>query len=121
MIDIFIAFWLTITPPQSLITDSTAVFLAEFQNQIPDSYLLNKNNYNLTDESGKNIPIIKIRKLNILDGIPIEHTKVIAYQTKVPDYKKVYKLNLIAYGEKTFYNNGYSPNLEAMPEIIINK
>ena len=119
MLELFIAAWFTITPPDHLITDSTSVCLLEFRSDASSSFLIDKNNYTITDDEGNVIQIYSAELLDVIDNIPVTHTKLVALKTGKPDYKKVYSIGTSGYGTKSFYNNGYAPNLEQSPHLII--
>lgn len=118
MLELFIAAWLTITPPSFLITDSTEVWLAEFQITVDDSYLLNKDNFCINDGQDT-LNIYSATLLSSIDNIPITYTKVVAFQVDRATYRKVYTFTAAGYGTKYFFNNGYATNLETKPKLII--
>lgn len=119
MLELFIAAWFTITPPQHLITDSTSVCLLEFQSSVSSSYLIDKSNYSIVDDEGNELYIYSAELLDEIDNIPVIHTKLVALVTTMPQQKKIYSIEATGYGVRTFYNNGYAPNLERQPYLII--
>lgn len=119
MLELFIAAWFTITPPDHLITDSTSVCLLEFRSDANSSFLIDKNNYSITDDEGNAIQIYSAELLDVIDNIPVTHTKLVALKTERPGEKKVYNIEAFGYGIKTFYTNNFASNLEQQPYLII--
>lgn len=119
MMPLFIAAWFTITPPVDLISDTTAVCLLEFQQSVSDDFLLNEFNYSIRDESGNILVVYSAELLDEIDNIPVLHTKLVALVTAIPEQKKTYFIEASGYGIRSFYNNGYAPNLEQQPYLII--
>lgn len=119
MLPLFIAAWFTITPPDHLITDHTAVCLLEFQLSVSDSYLLDESNYIIYDDEFNELPVYSAELLSSIDGIPVLYTKLVALQTAIPELHKMYHIEAFSYDVKSYFNNGFAPNLEQQPELII--
>lgn len=119
MLELFIAAWFTITPPENLITDSTAVCLLEFQSSVSSSYLTDESNYSIIDDQGNELGIYSAELLDVIDNIPVIHTKLVALQTERQGEKKVYSIEAFGYGVKSYYTNNFASNLEQQPYLII--
>jgi hypothetical protein len=119
MMPLFIAAWLTITPPAHLISDSTAVFLLEFQQSVSNTYLLNVGNYSIYDDNNQELQIYSAELLSSIDGIPVLYTKLLALKTAIPEQKKLYNIDAFSYGVRSYFNNGFAPNLELQPVLMI--
>ena len=119
MLPLFIAAWMTITPPTHLMTDSTCVYLAEFQISVSDSYLLDLQNFTLVDDQGNQIPMYAVEKLSEIDNLEVLYTKLIAITIPKLEYKRVYNFTASGMGTFPYFNNGYADNLENSPELII--
>jgi len=121
MLPIFIAAWLTVTPPAHMITDSTSVYLAEFQQSVQDSYLLDLQNFTLTDEQGVQVPLYSVEMIYELDGDSVKYsnTKLIGFKVPLLKYRELYTFTAEGLGSYTYFNNGYAPNLEQKTDLII--
>lgn len=61
--------WVTSTPPDSLSSDTTDVFMYEFSSVMKSDQLLNSNSYSIKDSNEAIIPIYEVAKLDSLDGL----------------------------------------------------
>jgi hypothetical protein len=61
--------WVTSTPTDSLISDTTDVYMFEFSAVMKMNQLLNSANYSIKDSNDVTIPIYEIAKIDTLDGL----------------------------------------------------
>jgi len=122
--------WITITPPMHLITDSTQVLLAEFNTSVQTANLLDIANYELIDQNGNSVPFYSSEFLTILDGDSVLYTTLVAFEVKKLIYRNSYTFyarnlrkrvegTLLPMQECFIWNNGFAPNLETKPKLII--
>lgn len=126
-----IAVWLTITPPANLISDSTDVMLVEFNVPMSTEGLFNKNNYTIVDENNNHINIIYIDVVNSLDGINIPQATLVALVIPKQENRKTFTTTVngvksldnrqinVNRNTYTYFHNGFAPNLERKPDLII--
>lgn len=126
-----VGFWLTITPPTNLITPTTDVMLVEFSRVMNTQGLFVTSNYTITDEFNNVIPIQDIEVVNVLDGDQVLYTTVVALIVPKIQYRTRYSITvrnlraidnqplLVSANTGTYWNNGYAPNLEQSPKLII--
>jgi len=85
--------WVTSTPPENLVTDSTQVFVYEYSAVMNNTGLLNEENYSLLDSNNTTVPIYSLIKLDSLGGLTTtQGTTLVAAVIPTADSGMVYKL-----------------------------
>ncbi len=123
--------WITITPPESLITPTTDVMLLEFSKPLSTVGLFATSNYTIVDENNVNIPILDIEVVDTLDGDVIPQTTLIALIIPKQDCRKILTITVrnlrsleglalnVEHNSDSYFHNRYLPNLEQSPKLII--
>lgn len=90
--DVFlVGSWVTPTPPQGLVTDSTEVFMLEFSSVMNSSGLLNSVNYSVKDSNDNQLSIYVTAKIDSLDNIAAtQGTTLVALVIPSPDSGMTY-------------------------------
>jgi len=102
-------------------SDTTSLILVEFSEPMSLDGLTDVHNYKLYDSTATSIKIYKVGRVNLLDGIPVTDTTLVALVAKRINVKKAYSVQVFnvkdragnpigEHNEAWFYFNGYKPS-----------